>query len=80
MPFFDVFEFVIVYFFFVETKGKTLEELDFIFEAPNPRKASVDPDFLSSTRLASGFEAENKKEQLLNPKPDVEHLSTAESV
>ncbi len=78
--FFDVFEFVIVYFFFVETKGKTLEELDFIFEAPNPRKASVDPDFLSSTRLASGFEAENKKEQLLNPKPDVEHLSTAESV
>ncbi|KAK3613778.1 hypothetical protein LTR56_027682 [Elasticomyces elasticus] len=34
-------EFVIVYFFFVETKGKTLEELSEVFEAPNPRKAST---------------------------------------
>jgi hypothetical protein len=30
-----------MYFFFVETKNKTLEELDVIFEAKNPRKASV---------------------------------------
>lgn len=30
-----------MYFFFVETKGLTLEELDDIFEAKNPRKASV---------------------------------------
>lgn len=30
-----------MYFFFVETKNKTLEELDDIFEAKNPRKASV---------------------------------------
>jgi hypothetical protein len=30
-----------MYFFFVETKNKTLEELDAIFEATNPRKASV---------------------------------------
>jgi hypothetical protein len=27
--------------FFVETAGKTLEDLHEIFEAPNPRKASV---------------------------------------
>ena len=27
--------------FFVETAGKTLEELREIFEAPNPKKASV---------------------------------------
>jgi hypothetical protein len=27
--------------FFVETAGKTLEDLKDIFEAPNPRKASV---------------------------------------
>jgi hypothetical protein len=27
--------------FFVETAGKTLEELKEIFEAPNPRKAST---------------------------------------
>ncbi|KAJ9654909.1 hypothetical protein H2198_006091 [Neophaeococcomyces mojaviensis] len=39
--FFDLFEFVIIYFFFVETKGRTLEELDEIFEAKNPRKAST---------------------------------------
>ena len=31
-----------MYFFFVETKGLTLEELDVIFEAKNPRKASVE--------------------------------------
>jgi len=34
-------EFVIAYFFFVETKGFTLEELDAVFEAKNPRKAST---------------------------------------
>ena len=39
--FWDLFEFVFIYFFFVETKGRTLEELDEIFEAPNPRKAST---------------------------------------
>lgn len=30
-----------MYFYFVETKGLTLEELDVIFEADNPRKESV---------------------------------------
>jgi hypothetical protein len=34
-------EIVCVYFFFVETAGKTLEELGEIFDAPNPRKAST---------------------------------------
>ena len=34
-------EIVVVYFFFVETAGKTLEELSEIFEAKNPRKAST---------------------------------------
>lgn len=37
----DSFEVGFMYFFFVETKGSTLEELDAIFEAKNPRKASV---------------------------------------
>ncbi|KAI0885012.1 general substrate transporter [Annulohypoxylon maeteangense] len=40
--FWDSFEMVFMYFFFVETKGMTLEELDAIFEAKNPRKASVE--------------------------------------
>lgn len=39
--FWDLFEFAVIYFFFVETKGRTLEELDEVFEAPNPRKAST---------------------------------------
>ncbi|CAI6332058.1 unnamed protein product [Periconia digitata] len=39
--FWDIFEFAFMYFFFVETKGSTLEELDDIFEAKNPRKAST---------------------------------------
>lgn len=30
-----------MYFYFVETKGLTLEELDSIFEADNPRKESI---------------------------------------
>lgn len=37
----DLFEFAFIYLFFVETKGRTLEELDEIFEAKNPAKASV---------------------------------------
>lgn len=39
--FWDLFEFVFIYFFYVETKARTLEELDVIFEARNPRKAST---------------------------------------
>ncbi|KAJ4331116.1 hypothetical protein N0V95_009943 [Ascochyta clinopodiicola] len=34
-------ELAFIYLFFVETAGKTLEELKGIFEAPNPRKASL---------------------------------------
>jgi sugar porter (SP) family MFS transporter len=39
--FWDLFEFTFIYFFFVETKGRTLEELNAVFEAKNPRKAST---------------------------------------
>jgi hypothetical protein len=34
-------EFFVSYLYSVETKGFTLEELDAIFESPNPRKAST---------------------------------------
>ncbi len=34
-------EIATIYFFFVETAGKTLEEMGEIFEAKNPRKAST---------------------------------------
>ncbi|KAF5363898.1 hypothetical protein D9756_000210 [Leucocoprinus leucothites] len=36
----DLFECLMIYFFVVETKGRTLEELDEIFRDPNPVKAS----------------------------------------
>ncbi|KAI6812810.1 general substrate transporter [Hortaea werneckii] len=39
--FWDLFEFVFIYFYYVETSKRTLEELDAIFEAHNPRKAST---------------------------------------
>ncbi|KAF2838001.1 general substrate transporter [Patellaria atrata CBS 101060] len=38
--FWDIFEFVIIYFFFVETKARTLEELTEIFRANKPVQAS----------------------------------------
>lgn len=38
--FWNSFTFVIIYFFFVETKGRTLEELEEVFQSKNPRKAS----------------------------------------
>lgn len=72
--FFDIFEFVIIYFFFVETKGKTLEELEAVFEAPNPRKASTDPNFAADIRLTSGYEAEHMKD--LHLKAETEHLES----
>jgi hypothetical protein len=37
----DSFEAMIIYKYFVETKGRTLEELDDVFESPNPAVASV---------------------------------------
>jgi nitrate/nitrite transporter NarK len=40
--FWDCFEFAFMYFFFVETKGLTLEEMAEVFEAKNPRKASTE--------------------------------------
>ncbi|KAJ3722677.1 general substrate transporter [Lentinula raphanica] len=37
----DIFECMMIWFFAVETRGRTLEELNDIFEAPNPVKASL---------------------------------------
>ena len=41
----DAFEFFVIYFTFVETKGLTLEEIDEIFHQPNPRKYSTSHKF-----------------------------------
>ena len=45
----DAFQFLFIYFFFVETKGRTLEEINEIFEAPYPMKKSLEkplPDLM----------------------------------
>lgn len=39
--FWDIFEFVFIYFFFVETRRRTLEELSEIFRSPKPVKTSL---------------------------------------
>lgn len=38
----DLIEFVVIYFFFVETKDRTLEELDEVFSDPHPVKKSLE--------------------------------------
>ena len=38
---FDAFGVIIIYFFFVETRGRSLEELDQLFEARDPVKESL---------------------------------------
>jgi hypothetical protein len=50
--FWDLFEFVFIYFFYVETKARTLEDLDAIFEARNPRKASTEKSATTTADLA----------------------------
>ncbi|KAF4470118.1 Lactose permease [Fusarium albosuccineum] len=39
--FWDIFEGIFIYFFFPETKERTLEEMDEVFEAPNPVTKSL---------------------------------------
>ncbi|EGY22161.1 hypothetical protein VD0002_g5171 [Verticillium dahliae] len=41
--FWDIAEAIFIYFFFPETKDRTLEELSEVFEAPNPVKKSLEP-------------------------------------
>lgn len=41
--FWDLIEATFIYFFFPETKDRTLEELSEVFEAPNPVKKSLEP-------------------------------------
>jgi hypothetical protein len=51
-------EIVIIYFFFVETAGKTLEEMGEIFNSPNPRKASTRKTTIAVDRSGNVFDVE----------------------
>ncbi|OGM41997.1 MFS lactose permease [Aspergillus bombycis] len=53
--FWDTFEFIIIYFLFVETSKRTLEELTAIFQAKSPLKASLKKDevFVASDGVAA---------------------------
>jgi hypothetical protein len=61
--FWDLLEFAIIYLFFVETKGRTLEELQEVFEAPNPRKASTAKTRIRRARVQD--EEGNNKEVVI---------------
>ncbi|EXK78067.1 hypothetical protein FOQG_17248 [Fusarium oxysporum f. sp. raphani 54005] len=58
-----VFEICFIYFFYVETKGKTLEELDEIFEAKNPRKASTKKVIVDLTETGQVVGVHDTKQQ-----------------
>jgi hypothetical protein len=45
---------VVIYFFFVETMGRTLEELDEVFSAPNPVKKSLEKRSLQTVANTVG--------------------------
>lgn len=52
-------EIPVTYFFFVETKGYTLEELDFVFSSKSPRKASIQRHAIISATAKEGSARED---------------------
>jgi hypothetical protein len=50
----DLFEAVIIWFWFVETKDRTLEELDEVFSAPNPVKKSLEKRSVNTVAATVG--------------------------
>lgn len=54
--FWDLFEFVFMYFLFPETKERTLEELDEVFEARNPVTKSLEKCGTNAVLNATGTE------------------------
>lgn len=52
--FWDLMEATFIYFFFPETKDRTLEELSEVFDAPNPVKKSLEPRSEETVRATMG--------------------------
>ncbi|KAK7062039.1 lactose permease [Favolaschia claudopus] len=60
----DLFECVVIWFCVVETRGRTLEELDEIFEDPHPVKASLRRRKVAVVQKEGGAEAIDVKEDV----------------
>ncbi|KAL1878131.1 hypothetical protein VTK73DRAFT_8011 [Phialemonium thermophilum] len=58
--FWDLFEAVFMYFFFPETKDRTLEELAEVFEAPNPVKKSLEKRTAQTVLNTVGVDHDSK--------------------
>lgn len=61
--FWDVFELACIYFFFVETSNRTLEQLTWIFRQKNPVKASLAKDRITYAQTAGGETVVLEKEE-----------------
>jgi sugar porter (SP) family MFS transporter len=57
--FWDLVEFAIIYFFFVETKERTLEEMAEIFEAPDPVQKSLEKRSDQTVKRTIGLESQD---------------------
>lgn len=55
----DIFELIVIYFFWPETKDRTLEELDEVFQAPNPVKKSLEPKNLRTVLNTLNIESKS---------------------
>ncbi|KAL2784671.1 putative MFS monosaccharide transporter [Aspergillus keveii] len=58
----DVFEAVIIYLYYPETKGRTLEELNEVFEAKNPVKKSLEKKSIQTVLNTMHVEKETEQE------------------
>jgi sugar porter (SP) family MFS transporter len=56
--FWDLLEAVFIFFFFPETKDRTLEELNEVFDAPNPVTKSLEPRSEETVRATMGHAGE----------------------
>jgi MFS family permease len=56
----DLVEFVVIYFLFVETKDRTLEELDEVFSDPRPVKKSLQKRSVQTVAATVGLEMNSK--------------------
>lgn len=60
----DLLEVVYMYFFFVETKGLTLEEMNIVFQQKNPVKASLKRDHLHVIAETAGVELDEDENHM----------------